>query len=91
MSNILKQARWDYIGAPLLACTIFGETRRATAQVSPLRSGIEKLCSIRFEKGPRYLARVEDSDLMCLQQAARSLKDNLEAGPCRNGGYREGQ
>lgn len=45
------------------------------AQQLPLAPGVEKLCSIEFDKDSRRPARVEDQALPCLEQAAKKLKD----------------
>jgi hypothetical protein len=45
------------------------------AQQLPLAPGVERLCSIDFNKDSRRPARVEDSALPCLEQAARRLKN----------------
>jgi hypothetical protein len=38
--------------------------------------GVAKVCSIDFSKDAKRPARVEDSSLLCLQQAANLLKEN---------------
>jgi len=63
-------------GKGLMICTFLGLAVHANAQPSPLPPGVEKVCSIQFDKNTKYPARVEDSALSCLQQAAKSLKDN---------------
>jgi hypothetical protein len=45
------------------------------AQQLPLAPGVEKLCSIDFNKDSRRPARVEDGALPCLEQAAKKLRD----------------
>jgi hypothetical protein len=45
------------------------------AQQLPLAPGVEKLCSIDFNKDSKRPARVEESALACLEQAAKKLKD----------------
>jgi hypothetical protein len=46
------------------------------AQVSvPNQSGVEKVCAISFDKDTRRPARVEDSALSCLDEAAKRLKE----------------
>jgi len=47
-----------------------------TGQGPPLPSGVEKVCSIQFDKDTRRPARVEDSALPCLKQAAQKLREN---------------
>ena len=39
-----------------------------------LPAGVEKLCSIQFDKDERRPARVEDSALSCLNEVAKTLK-----------------
>jgi len=48
----------------------------ASAQRLPLAPGVEKLCSIEFDKDAKRPARVEDSAFPCLLQAAKTLKEN---------------
>jgi hypothetical protein len=45
------------------------------AQRLPLATGVEKICSIDFDKDEKLPARVEDGALPCLKQAAKKLKD----------------
>jgi len=45
------------------------------AQRLPLAAGVEKVCTIDFNKDPKLPARVEDGALPCLEQAAKRLKD----------------
>jgi hypothetical protein len=59
-----------------LAVSFFWLATCAQAQISPLPNGVEKLCSIQFDKDAKYLARVENSALPCLEQAAKAMKDN---------------
>jgi hypothetical protein len=44
------------------------------AQRTPLADGVERVCSIAFDKDAKHPARVEDSALPCLEQAAKKLK-----------------
>jgi hypothetical protein len=44
------------------------------AQRLPLPAGVDKICSISFSKDSRHPARVEDSALPCLREAAERLK-----------------
>jgi hypothetical protein len=46
------------------------------AQRTPLPTGVEKICSISFSKDSKRPARVEDSALPCLRQAAATLKQS---------------
>jgi hypothetical protein len=45
---------------------------------SPLPSEVEKVCSIRFDKDAKRPARVEDSALSCLKEAANRLREKPE-------------
>lgn len=44
----------------------------------PLAPGVEKVCTIDFDKNEKYPARVEDSALPCLEQATNLLKQNAK-------------
>jgi hypothetical protein len=76
MKILCDPTRWGHIGKILLASTIVGLTPCAIGQISPLPSGVEKLCSIQFDKDSKYPARVENGALACLKQAAKSLRDS---------------
>jgi hypothetical protein len=60
----------------LMICAFLSLGMYANAQPSPLPAGVDKVCSIQFDKDTKYPARVEDGALSCLQRAAKSLKDN---------------
>ena len=64
----------------LSAFTIVGSysTDCLQAQRLPLAAGVEKLCSIDFNKDPKRPARVEDSASPCLKQAADTLKEHSD-------------
>jgi hypothetical protein len=49
---------------------------RGAGQTPSLPSGVEKICSIQFDKDPRRPARVQDNALPCLKEAARRLRAN---------------
>jgi hypothetical protein len=49
------------------------------AQAQSLPSGVEQFCSIQFDKDPKRPARVEDSALSCLKEAAKRLREKPEA------------
>jgi hypothetical protein len=53
-------------------CSFAQPTTASTAQALP--AGVEKLCSIPFDKDTRRPARVEDNALPCLKQAVAALK-----------------
>jgi hypothetical protein len=48
----------------------------ASSQRLPLAAGVDKVCSIDFDKDSKRPAKVEDAALPCLEQAAKVLKDN---------------
>jgi hypothetical protein len=56
-----------------LTCGVLSSS--SLAQQLPLASGVEKLCSVDFNKDSKRRARVEDSALSCLEQSAKKLKD----------------
>jgi hypothetical protein len=49
-----------------------------TLQAQALPGGVERICSIRFDKDTKRPARVEDSALSCLKEAATRLRDHPE-------------
>jgi len=53
---------------------LLGMAFAAEGQTAPLPAGVDKVCIIQFDKDTRRPARVEDSALACLEQAARLLK-----------------
>lgn len=71
-----KPTEWSHTGKGLSICVFLALTVHASAQPSPLPAGVTKLCSIQFDKDSKFAARVEDGALSCLNQAAKSLKDN---------------
>jgi hypothetical protein len=64
----------------VLAPSIQGQKASAPVDKQPpppkliLPAGVEKLCSIQFDKDERRPARVEDSALPCLNEVAKTLK-----------------
>jgi hypothetical protein len=56
-----------------LLCALFGWPAGATAQVTPLSAGVEKLCVIQFDRDVKRPARVEDSALLCLELAMKRM------------------
>jgi hypothetical protein len=55
---------------------LFGvSTHQSQAQRLPLAPAVKQVCAIEFTKDEKYPARVEDSALPCLEQAAKILKD----------------
>jgi hypothetical protein len=57
---------------------LLGMAFAAKGQTTPLPAGVDKVCVIQFDKDTRRPARVEDSALACLDQAARLLKASPE-------------
>ncbi|SNT12663.1 hypothetical protein SAMN05421770_104276 [Granulicella rosea] len=60
---------------PAMALLTAGAAAHLHAQQLPLAPGVEKLCSVEFDKDARRPARVEDQALPCLEQTAQKLKD----------------
>jgi hypothetical protein len=58
----------------LILCFLFVACLRMQAQSLP--PDVEKVCSIRFDKDTKRPARVEDSALSCLKEAAKRLREN---------------
>jgi hypothetical protein len=48
------------------------------SQAQSLPPGVEKVCSIQFDKDTKRPARVEDSALSCLKEAADRLREKLD-------------
>jgi hypothetical protein len=63
------------VSAGILLCFVFSGTLSAPGQTAATPPGVEKLCSIRFDKDAKRPARVEDSALTCLNEAAQRLKE----------------
>jgi hypothetical protein len=70
-----KFAKWDRACAGLSLCALFGVSVSAGGQAAALPSGVQKVCAIQFDKDAKRPARVEDSALPCLNEAAKQLKD----------------
>ena len=60
---------------PAMALLAANDTNDLKAQRLPLAPGVEKLCSMEFDKDTRRPARVEDQALPCLEQTAQKLRD----------------
>jgi hypothetical protein len=56
------------------AVGVFAGAPQSIAAQATLPTGVEKVCSIIFDRDLKRPARVEDSALRCLQEAARRLK-----------------
>jgi hypothetical protein len=74
MMSKTRQANCNISAALSLAVAFCCLTSGASAQSVSLPSGVEKICSIPFDKDARFPARVEDSALSCLLQAVAGLK-----------------
>ena len=55
---------------------LFSFPAGGAGQVSLLPAGVERVCSIQFDKDAKRPARVQDNALPCLKQAARKLREN---------------
>jgi hypothetical protein len=56
-----------------LLCALFSSSAGAKAQVAPLPAGVEKLCTIQFDRDAKRPARVDDSALPCLELAVKRM------------------
>ena len=66
-----------YLVSACLAIGIWlGSSAFANGQQLAIPAGVEKICTITFDKDTKRPARVEDSALSCLNVAAKRLKEN---------------
>jgi hypothetical protein len=72
------QNKWmqSNVGKGLAALVLFSLATCAKAQPSPLPTGVTKVCSIQFDKDSKFVARVEEGALPCLQQAVAALRSH---------------
>ncbi len=61
--------------AGFIFCLLFVVPVGRGAQAQPLLPGVEKVCSIQFDKDAKRPARVEDSALSCIEETAKKLRD----------------
>lgn len=61
--------------AALLIASAAAQTAGRSVVPNPLPQGVEKLCSIVFDKDTERPARVEDSALGCIEEAVKRLKN----------------
>jgi hypothetical protein len=71
--------RWISSDKPLwvgltLACSVFVGTVQVSVAQTSLPAAVERVCTMAFDKDAKRPARVEDSALPCLDEAARRLK-----------------
>jgi hypothetical protein len=71
----LRSMRRSYIRAGVLLYAVFGGALGGLGQTTTSLPGVERICSIRFDKDTKRPARVEDSALTCLSEAAQRLRD----------------
>jgi hypothetical protein len=62
--------------AGYLFCAVLAIPASAQNKAPSLPTGVEKLCTIGFDKDTRRQARVEDSALPCLEEAVNRLNAN---------------
>ena len=74
MISHLKVAIRARASVGFILCFSFVACIRMQAQSLPPE--VEKVCSIRFDKDTKRPARVEDSALSCLKEAAKKLREN---------------
>ena len=60
--------------AGIVLCALFSSPAVAKAQVTPLPAGVERVCVIHFDHDAKRPARVEDTALPCLENAARHMR-----------------
>ena len=65
-----------YLASAGVAIGIWLSPARAHGQDLATPAGVEKICTISFDKDTKRPARVEDSALPCLNEAAKRLKEN---------------
>jgi len=71
----LRSVRRGNIRAGVLLYAVSGGLLGGLGQTTTSLPGVERLCSIRFDKDTKRPARVEDSALTCLSEAAQRLRD----------------
>ena len=59
----------------MILLPLSGLVHQSQAQRLPLAAGVKQVCAIEFTEDAKLPARVEDSALPCLEQAAKILKD----------------
>jgi hypothetical protein len=79
MMNKLKFAKCDRVYTRFFLCAVLGVSVHAGGQAAPLPPGVQRVCAIQFDKDVRRPARVEDSALPCLNEAAKRLKERPDA------------
>ncbi len=72
----MKPRKNDRACAGTFLWALFAVSVSAIGQSTPLPPHVEKVCTIYFDKDARRPARVEDSALPCLHEAAKRLRDN---------------
>jgi len=70
-----KSSKWSRVGARILLCGLTGVFAGTPGKAAPLSSSVENICIVHFDKDTRRPARVEDSALSCLNEAAKRLKE----------------
>jgi hypothetical protein len=65
----------NHVSIGILLCAFLSGALSALGQTATSSPTVEKLCSIQFDKDTKRPARVEDSALTCLNEAAQRLRD----------------
>ena len=65
------------IQSGVFCCALLGASVTAQSQASSLPAGVEKLCSIQFDRNVRRPARVEDSAFHCLEKAVKRMSADV--------------
>ena len=71
----LKPSAHVRVCARYFLCFLFVVSVRSSAQAQSLPPGVEKVCSIQFDKDAKRPARVEDSAFSCLKETAKRLRE----------------
>jgi hypothetical protein len=74
--NYMERSGIYLASAGLVIGIWLASAARAQGQDLAIPAGVEKICTIRFDKDTKRPARVEDSALSCLNDAAKRLKEN---------------
>jgi hypothetical protein len=67
-----------WISARIFLCALAGTVSCAVGETAPFPQSVESVCTIHFYKDTRRPARVEDSALPCLDEAAKRLRSRSD-------------
>jgi hypothetical protein len=72
--NTRKFGKHGRIYGRIFLCALVGAVSCVIGETAPLPQSVENVCTIHFYKDTRRPARVEDSELPCLNEAAKRLR-----------------